>query len=259
MNHQRWIIHFERNQLNRPEPDWCAPVTIPHRKLRPLLKTLAEFQLGDGGGPCSLIAHNAGRYTETDPQLERVVDLWFKEEAEHARLLGCALDRFKGRRITGHWSFTAFCAVRHWLGVRFELQVLLLTELVSTAYYRVLQRHVDDVAVRAMCGLILRDEGGHVAFHRDRLAHANPTPASLTGAFWQLQFWLCGLAAASVLWSSHGPCLKPFGASTREYFGEVQCEISGFIGRLVARSRAVESGSRQHQAKPDSLITLPAS
>lgn len=250
MNYQRWITHFERNQLNRPEPDWSAPMTLPRRQLRPLLKTLAEFQLGDGGGPCSLIAHNADQYTTVNPQLERVVDLWFAEEAEHARLLGRALDRFGGRRITGHWSFTAFCTVRRWLGVRFELQVLLLTELVSTAYYRVLQRHLDDAAVRAMCGLILRDEGGHVAFHRDRLAHANPTPASLTGALWQLQFWLCGFAAASVLWSSHGPCLKPFGASTREYFGEVRGEIGGFIGRLIARCRAVQSRGRPADLRP---------
>lgn len=239
MNYRKWIAHFERNKLNRSEPDWAAPITIPRRKLKALLKTLAEFQLGDGGGPCCLIARNAERFTGVDPELERVVDLWFEEEAGHARLLGCAVDRFGGRRIQSHWSFTAFCAVRRWLGVRFELQVLLLTELVSTAYYRVLQRRVGDVAVRAMCGLILRDEAGHVAFHRDRLAHANPTPASLPGAVWQLQFWLCGLAAASVLWLSHGPCLQPFGATTREYFSEVRREIGGFIARLVARCRAM--------------------
>ena len=98
------------------------------------------------------------------------MDLWFAEEAEHARLLGCAVRRFGGRIITSHWSFTAFCLCRRTLGVRFELQVLTLTELVSTAYYRMLRSHSPDGSLAAMCELILRDEAGHVAFQRDRLA-----------------------------------------------------------------------------------------
>ena len=240
MNHARWIDHFERNRLNRPEPDWAAPVTIPRRKLKPLLKTLAQFQLGDGGGPCSLIAFDAARQLNRSPALDRVVDLWFKEEAEHSRLLGCALERFGGEPIESHWSFLAFCLVRQLGGLRFELQALLLTELVSTAYYRLLQRHVDDPALHRMCALILRDEAGHVNFHSDRLAHANPSPATLVGALWQLQFWACGLAAATVLWVNHGPCLFPFGATTREFFGEVRREITGFITRLVTRDRFIE-------------------
>ena len=40
--------------------------------------------------------------------------------------------RFGGRFIYSHWSFTAFCLCRRTLGVRFELQVLTLTELVSS-------------------------------------------------------------------------------------------------------------------------------
>lgn len=243
MDHTRWIDHFERNRLDRPEPDWDAAMTIPRRKLKPLLKTLAQFQLGDGGGPCSLIAFNAARHLNRYPSLDRVIDLWFREEAEHSRLLGCALKRFGGEPIESHWSFLAFCLVRKVGGLRFELQALLLTELVSTAYYRVLQRHVDDPALQRMCALILRDEAGHVDFHRDRLAHANESPASFVGTLWQLQFWWCGLAAAAVLWVNHGPCLFPFGATTREFFGEVRTEITGFITRLVARHRATESAA----------------
>src|SRR5207253_2662448 len=79
------------------------------------------------------------------------VDLWFAEEREHARLLGAAVARFGGRCIQGHWSFTAFCLTRRWFGVRFELTVLLLTEIVSTVYYRLLRRHGQDPALRAMC------------------------------------------------------------------------------------------------------------
>ena len=149
-----------------------------------------------------------------------------------ARLLGQAVRRFNGKRIESHWSFTAFCACRRVIGVAAELQILLLTELVSTAYYRVLRRHVDDAAVKQMCCLILRDEAGHVSFHRDRLAAAEAVP----GVIWLLQFWVCGYAAATMLWANHGPCLCAVGGSRAEYYHEVRFEISRFVRRLLRNS-----------------------
>jgi len=170
MNYIKWIGHFTRNKQNRPEPDWSAPIKVPSRMMQPMLRSIEQFRLGDGGGPASLIAHNAENFRGRTDELRTIVDLWFAEEAEHARLLGCAVRRFGGRIITSHWSFSAFCLCRRVLGVRFELQVLTLTELVSTAYYRMLRRYSPDGPLAAMCELILRDEGGHVAFQRDRLA-----------------------------------------------------------------------------------------
>lgn len=182
MNCTKWIAHFNRNRKDRPEPEWSAPrKPIPSEVLAPLVRSLEQFQLGDGGGPASLIAFDAERYRSSTDETRTLVDLWFDEEKEHARLLGCAVDRFGGRRIKSHWSFTAFCLCRRVSGVRFELQILLLTELVSTAYYRVLRRHSPDAPLAAMCALILRDEAGHVAFHRDRLAAVGRSPLGLGG------------------------------------------------------------------------------
>ena len=237
MNHVKWITHFKRNRCDRPEPDWSAPVNVRAEILAALLPSLEQFQLGDGGGPASLIAHDAERFRSSSNEMRAIIDFWFAEEAEHSRLLGCAVDRFGGRRITSHWSFTAFCLCRRMLGVGFELQVLLLTELVSTAYYRVLRRHSPDAPLADMCGLILRDEAGHVAFHRDRLAARGCSPLGLGGALWQAQFWLCGQAAATVLWTSHGPCLRAIGASRAEYFSEVGRGLERFV---VSLCQAIE-------------------
>src|SRR5439155_4684904 len=122
--------------------------------------------------------------------------------------LGAAVARFGGRCIRAHWSFTAFCLVRRWFGVRFELTVLLLTEIVSTVYYRLLRRHGADPALRAMCTLVLRDEAGHVAFHRDRLARAGRAGLAGYGRWWEVRFRLLGLAAATMLWVNHAPGLR---------------------------------------------------
>jgi len=239
MNYTKWLQYFERNRLDRKEPDWNAPVTVPSAVLPPFLKSLEQFRLGDGGGPASLIARDADRFRCRTAEIRAIVDAWFREEAEHARLLGCAVDRFGGRHIKSHWSFTAFCLCRRVLGVRFELQVLLLTELVSTAYYRVIRAHSPDAPVAEMCRLILRDEAGHVAFHRERLADLGRSSVGLSGAFWQTQFWVCGHAAAAMLWVNHGPGLTAIGGSRGEYFAEVRRQLRRFILSLDRLSESL--------------------
>lgn len=239
MNYTKWITHFTRNKQNRPEPDWAAPVNVPWRMLQPMLRSIEQFRLGDGGGPASLIAHNAENFRGRTEELRKIVDLWFAEEAEHARLLGCAVRRFGGRIISSHWSFSAFCWSRRILGVRFELQVLTLTELVSTAYYRMLRRYSPDGPLAAMCELILRDEAGHVAFQRDRLATAGCPHPGLRGWLWRLQFLLCGYGAATMLWVNHAPCLKALGGSRAEFYSEATRQMLRFIRTLSRAAKPV--------------------
>lgn len=240
LDYGRWIGHFTQNRLLRPEPAWAAPVTVSREAWQPFLRSLEQFRLGDGGGPASLIAFDAERFRSSSAEIRRIVDAWFNEEKEHARLLGCAVQRMGGRHIESHWSFTAFCASRRWLGVEFELQVLLLTEIVSTGYYRVMRRHVDDQPIRDMCGLILRDEAGHVAFHLDRLAAANRPGRGVLARLWKMQFWVLGHAAATMLWVNHAAGLKALGGTRREYFREVRREIGRFLGRLERKTNGIE-------------------
>jgi len=237
MNYAKWIEYFAHNKQNRPEPDWSAPVTIPPGVLAPVLKSVEQFRLGDGGGPASLIAFDRENFRSRTGEMRRIVDLWFAEEAEHARLLGCAVRRFGGRIITSHWSFTAFCLCRRVLGVRFELQVLTLTELVSTGYYRMLRRHSPDGPLAAMCELILRDEAGHVAFQRDRLADADCPKPGLRGWLWRIQFLACGYAAGTVLWISHAPCLKAIGGTRGEFYSEITRQMTRFIRGLQKQTK----------------------
>ncbi|MEI9865147.1 MAG: ferritin-like domain-containing protein [Limisphaerales bacterium] len=248
MNYAKWIEHFTRNKQNRPEPDWSAPVNISPEVLPPMLRSVEQFRLGDGGGPASLIAFDSENFRGRSEEMRRIVDLWFAEEAEHARLLGCAVRRFGGRIITSHWSFTAFCLCRRVLGVRFELQVLTLTELVSTGYYRMLRRHSPDGPLAAMCELILRDEAGHVAFQRDRLADEGCPKPGLRGLWWRIQFLACGYGAGTVLWMSHAPCLKAIGGTREEFYSEITRQMTRFIRSLGKPARV--SGTPALWAKP---------
>jgi len=253
LNTAKWIAFFKANREHRLVPRWAAPIDVPITA-RPLLEqSLREFQLGDGGGPASLIAWNAHPYRRSQSHLDEVIDLWFEEEKEHSRLLGGLLKRFGVEPLDQHWSFTLFCALRCILGVRFELQILTLTELSSTAYYWLLLRHCDDPGLRDVCSLILRDESGHLAFQNDRLHCAGAQGHGLHRWLWSTQFALCGCIAATVLWLSHGKCLQALGVTTTRYYSEAWRQFGRFLHKLDVREKqrrfnANENALAMHQA-----------
>src|SRR5687768_9719809 len=101
-NSARWIAHFLANRANRPEPQWDLPVRLQSHIVTRLLPSIQQFQLGDGGGPASLIARDAARYRDSSEETRTLVNLWFEEEREHSRLLGQAVRRLGGDSIQSH-------------------------------------------------------------------------------------------------------------------------------------------------------------
>jgi hypothetical protein len=235
MKTANWIAHFERNKKNRPQPDWDAPFRVPEGKRAHLARSLAEYQLGDGGGECRLVARDAEMFRGSELDMDRLVDLWFEEEREHSRLLSHAVRRVGGKFVTDTPAMRLFYACRRALGVQFELLVLLIVEIVSTTYYRCIRRHVGDEPIAAMCRLIIRDEVGHVAFHQNRLAEAHPEGV---GALWRLCFLVLGIACAGFLWvGKNGACLRALGTTRTEFFQSVAAGLRRFL-RALARESA---------------------
>jgi hypothetical protein len=232
MNYKHWIAHFRANKNDRPEPQWDTPMTLGEEQRRALALSLAEYQLGDGGGPCRLIARDAERYRAQADDIRTVVDLWFDEEREHSRLLGGAVQRLRGEFVTTTFAFRAFNFCRSAIGVQFEMLVLLIVEIVSTVYYRVIRRHSGDAPINAMCRLIIRDEVGHIRFHRDRLAAWYPNGV---GALWRAHFYALGFACAGFLWFGHGRWLRTIGVSTSEFFLNVRAGLRKFLDGLAIR------------------------
>lgn len=251
MNYQKWVRHFEKNGSHRPEPDWDAPMELDGTVLKKLTRSIQQFQLGDGGGPAYLIAWNREKYL-SDPATKRVVDLWFKEEREHSRLLGDMLKRLGGESIESHWSFSLFCGVRKFLGVQFELHALLGTEIVSNVYYKMLRKHGGDPALRAMCDLIIRDETGHIAFHRARLADEAEAAGRPYGRAWAGMFRLRALMAGTVLWMNHRGALLALGGTDIGFYRWIWRDAGAFVNGLrreAAWSRNLRRMSRRISAR----------
>ncbi len=252
MNLDTWINHFARNGKNRPEPNWNAP----HQPIAPnahaaLLSSLQQFELGDGGGPAYLIGRDLPNYFEDHPDMKQLVDLWFTEEERHSQLLGKAVKRFGGKSIEGHWSFSVFCNVRKFLGVKFELYALLLTEITSNNYYKLLRKYAPDEAIKGMCDLIIRDETGHINFHRDRIASRMDGDYRL-GVFWATKMHVLAFLAGTMLWINHRKALVSLGASTREFYNGFRDETARFVN--VTRKRREKLDAKQQLAPSDKNI-----
>jgi hypothetical protein len=120
------------------------------------------------------------------------------------------------------------------VGVQFEMLVLLLVEIVSTAYYRLIRRHCGDGPIDDMCRLILRDEIGHIAFHRARLGSRHPAGPSLA---WRAMFHALGHACAAFLWLGHGKTFRTIGATRGELFRQVASGLRLFLWQLDSDRR----------------------
>lgn len=115
-----------------------------------VVRSVQRFQVGESGDGENLIA-SAGRH-------RIAVGLFVEEERNHARLLANLLAAAGAGTIAGHWSDTLFIRARRALGVRLELMVLLIAELVALGYYRALRDGSGDRLATDVAARILADE-----------------------------------------------------------------------------------------------------
>jgi hypothetical protein len=196
-------------------------------------RSVERFELGESGDGANLkgLAHATG-----DATYARTIELFVDEEGQHASWLGVLRQRFGGTKLESHWTDAAFVLLRHIGGLRREICVLLTAEIVALTYYRVLALAYDDGVLRAACDRILRDERGHVAFHRATLGSefsTMPAPMRTLGVLTWRAF--VAVTAKVVAWD-HRHVLALAGVSRKEF----EIEVRGRARRLA---RAIRSGS----------------
>jgi hypothetical protein len=231
MNSKQWLAYYEANKENRPEPKWNLPSPLDPAQIRVLAESLSHFQLGETGGGSFLLS-GARKQIPDDVAYHKALELFVAEEGEHARLLKCLVLRFGGTTIQRHWTHTLFRLVRRALGFKFEIQLLLIAEIVGTAYYRLLRARTRDCVLDETCALLLADEKKHIEFHADWLGdfHAHLLP--LESAAWRGQFQILFAVAMRVAWFDHRNGLGAAGSTRREFFLEARRECIRFLRSL---------------------------
>lgn len=166
---QTWLDYFEWNRTHRQPVPWERGIHLEPHLREPLIRSMQVFQLGESGDGRHLRRHAAATGDKTYADS---IDLFVKEEQEHARLMGQALQLLNAPLLTSHWSDHCFVIMRHYFGLHQELMVLLLPEMIAKCYFRALHDGSGDTVLRAVFGQIVRDEDGHVAFHVEYLCRA---------------------------------------------------------------------------------------
>ena len=162
------------------------------------------------------------------------------------------MKRFGGDSIEGHWSFSVFCNVRKYLGVKFELYALLLTEITSNNYYKLLRKYAPDEVIKGMCDLIIRDETGHINFHCDRIASRMDGNYQL-GALWSVRMHVLAFLAGTMLWINHRRAVVNLGATTLEFYRAFLNETQRFIRTTRLRRRGQFSPSQLQPIRKKTL------
>ncbi|MFI9817222.1 ferritin-like domain-containing protein [Saccharothrix variisporea] len=222
---QEWVRDFEDEAQRRREvgdPDFARGAVMAPA----VVASVQRFQVGEAGDGANLIrkATAAG-----DDVYTKAVRMFVAEEQNHARMLALLLRSAGAKTLDGHWSDAVFVRLRRALGLRLELMVLMIAEVVALAYYRTLRDGSRDPLVSEVAGRILADERRHVPFHCLRLRGEVPRPVH---AVWW--FLLLG-ALAAVCWD-HGPALRHLGATRRGFAVEVAREFKAALATTRAQS-----------------------
>lgn len=222
-----WVHHFEHNGHAHAKADaaiaFAERCDIPDSERYPLIESVRRFQLGESGDGEQLLrkATRAG-----DLEYLRAAELFVAEEQQHAALLLRLLGYLGGQPMRRHWSDAVFVRLRRLMGLRTELMVLTVAEVVALSYYGGLATAGPDGVVRAVAARIVADEHPHVRFQQDRLragfAESRIGAGALAFAFW----WLTAIGATVVVAFDHGPLLDAIGYRRTRFIRDVLADFA---------------------------------
>ncbi|MFE1235313.1 ferritin-like domain-containing protein [Streptomyces tendae] len=225
----KWTRRFEDERERRGaqgDPEWERGAVL-HRAV---WAGIQRFQVGEDGDGANLVAkaEAAG-----DADYARAVRLFVAEEQNHARLLARLLAAGGRPTLSGHWSDTAFVRLRRLLGLRTELLVLMVAEVVALRYYRALRDGTDDALTTEVAGRILADERRHVPFHCARLHDSLAGLPAVTRrpvlTLWRLLL----LVATLVVVADHGAGLRRLGVGRRRFAADVMTSSAEVVEAVL--------------------------
>ncbi|MFD8418911.1 ferritin-like domain-containing protein [Streptomyces sp. NPDC059466] len=228
----KWTRRFEDERERRRaqgDPDWGQGAT-----LHPAVWAgVQRFQVGEDGDGANLVgkADQAG-----DADYAQAVRLFVAEEQNHARLLARLLAAGGVPTLTGHWSDAVFVRLRRLMGLRMELLVLMIAEVVALRYYRALRDGTDDPLTVEVAGRILSDEQRHVPFHCERL-HASLAELPRATRRPVMALWrLLLLAVTLVVAADHGPALARLDIGRLRFVADVMASSHAVVSAVLVPS-----------------------
>lgn len=213
---QRWHTTFAR-RAKRVEPkcQMVEPLGLDAQQREILLRSLAIFQLGEGGE--GRIAHQIdhANINGIDDDYRQALKYFVAEEGRHARLLGRCIKAMGGKLLTGNWTEKCFVHARRLIGIRLKLLVLLVAEVVAVTCYQLIARQLPPSDLRLTLHEICDDETVHLQFHSEFFR--TQTQAKWQRALFLSMWWSVACAACVVVLLDHRTCFKALQIDRRQF------------------------------------------
>jgi len=158
----QWLSYFEGNQNSKAGLKLPEQIALAHSVRTPIIRSLQRFQIGEKGQGLHLKKYAA---TTNDPVYQQCVDYFIAEENGHSAILAQMLQALDAKVITGHWSNQAFISLRRLLGLKTEIFILLIAEIVGKCFYKTCADHLDNRAMKDTFTAIVMDEIFHLEFN----------------------------------------------------------------------------------------------
>jgi len=210
-----WLSYFQGNKTTKVDIiNWPDKVVVPPALGPSLVRSLQRFQIGESGNGTHLRKYAT---TTKDPTYEQCIDLFVREEQGHARLLAQLIKSLEGTVLTRHWSELAFVALRRMLGLKTEVFVLLIAEIIGKCFYKACADRLQNKTMKDVFSAIVMDEIFHLEFH---CSFMNTQMLRYPAATRQLVFyaWTALFYAACLVFiADHQPALRALNVSPKAF------------------------------------------
>ena len=230
-----WLQYFSNN-LQQKRIDWSIQPAITNEALKPILKSIQAWQLGETSDGSNLI-NACTRYAKkiNDPYYIDAMRLFIKEEQKHGNNLGRYLDLIGKPRIKKNWGDSLFRKARRInTSMQWWTLAVITVESAAQIFYQCLKDATDCKLLQQICTYILIDEAPHIQFQQQRLqAIIKPQSKSnkwLSITLYRIFFYCTSL----VVWFAHKKLFKAGGVNFKKYSMKMKSKYDKTIGRLDA-------------------------
>lgn len=209
-----WLTYFQDNRKARVDIAFPNELRVPLSMRAPLLRSLQRFQIGETGEGKHLKRFARRMH---DPVYEECIDLFIKEEQFHARVLAQMIQSLDGTLLTWHWSDLAFIVLRRMLGLKTEVFILLIAEIIGKCFYKSCADSLENRLLSDAFSLIVLDEIGHLEFHCSFLQEQMKDSPYLLRRAVHYAWCMLFVTACLVFIADHIRSLKVLGVLPRDF------------------------------------------
>ena len=156
-----WYEYFKSNQDHFAQIDWRENASLTFDEKSIITSSIRQFQRGE---------HSEGKHflqyakSMKDQSYIQALQLFIKEEQDHAAVLGKFMDIHGIEKLKKDWLDNTFRWLRKLAGLECTITVLLTAEIISMVYYKALDLSTSSNLLQQICRQIIIDEEMHLRF-----------------------------------------------------------------------------------------------